>query len=41
VTRYFLVHGEEHSASALAEDLRAAGTAAVEVPERGSAFPLE
>ena len=40
VSRYFLVHGEEDSAEALAEDLRAAGTAGVEVPERGSAFQL-
>jgi len=41
VTRYFLVHGEEDSAAALAENLRAAGTATVEVPERGSAFTLD
>ena len=40
VSRYFLVHGEEDSAEALAKDLRSAGTAAVEVPERGSAFEL-
>jgi metallo-beta-lactamase family protein len=40
VTRYFLVHGEEDSATALAGDLRAGGTAAVEVPERGQAFEL-
>ena len=41
MTRYFLVHGEEDSAMALAEDLRAGGTAAVEVPERGQAFELD
>ena len=41
VTRCFLVHGEENSAFALAEDLRAVGTAAVEVPERGSSFSLD
>jgi metallo-beta-lactamase family protein len=40
VLRYFLVHGEEDSAEALAEDLRSAGTAEVEVPERGRAFEL-
>jgi metallo-beta-lactamase family protein len=40
VTRYFLVHGEENSATALAEDLREGGTAGVEVPERGEAFEL-
>jgi hypothetical protein len=39
--RYFLVHGEEDSSMALAEDLRTAGTAEVEVPERGSRFELE
>ncbi len=41
VTHYFLVHGEEDSAEALARDLRAAGTAAVEVPERGYRFTLD
>jgi metallo-beta-lactamase family protein len=41
VMRYFLVHGEADSAMALAEDLRTAGTAGVEVPERGSRFELE
>ena len=41
VSRYFLVHGEEDSAEALAEDLRSAGTARVEVPERGSVFELD
>ncbi len=41
VVRYFLVHGEVDSAMALAEDLRSAGTAEVEVPERGSVFELE
>ena len=40
VSRYFLVHGEEDSAEALARDLRSAGTAEVEVPERGSVFEL-
>ncbi len=41
VARYFLVHGEEDSSSSLAAEIRAAGTAAVEVPERGAVFPLE
>jgi metallo-beta-lactamase family protein len=40
VVRYFLVHGEVDSAMALAADLRSAGTADVEVPERGSRFEL-
>jgi len=40
VTRYFLVHGEEAAADALATDLRSRGTAEVEVPERGAAFEL-
>ena len=38
--RAALLFGEEDSAEALAEDLRSAGTARVEVPERGSAFEL-
>jgi metallo-beta-lactamase family protein len=41
VMRYFLVHGEADNAMALAGDLRSAGTADVEVPERGSRFELE
>jgi metallo-beta-lactamase family protein len=41
VLQYFLVHGEPDSAEALASDLRSAGTADVQVPERGSTFPLD
>ena len=41
VQRYFLVHGEADSAEALAHDLRSSGTAAVDVPERGTEFELE
>jgi metallo-beta-lactamase family protein len=41
VTRFFLVHGEADSAAALASDLRSAGTAEVEVPERGAVFELD
>jgi metallo-beta-lactamase family protein len=40
VTRYFLVHGEESAALALADALRSSGTAGVEVPERGAVFEL-
>jgi len=40
VTHFFLVHGEEESAMALAEDLRSGGTAEVQVPERGLSFEL-
>jgi metallo-beta-lactamase family protein len=40
VTRFSLVHGEETSAFALAEDLRSRGTAEVEVPARGDVLEL-
>lgn len=40
VTRFCLVHGEESSALALAEDLRSRGTAEVVVPGRGDVLDL-
>lgn len=40
VTRFFLVHGEEDSALALARDLESRGTADVQVPERGTTYEL-
>jgi metallo-beta-lactamase family protein len=40
VTRFCLVHGEEASAYALAEDLRSRGTAEVEVPARGDVLEM-
>ena len=41
VLRFHLVHGEDENSGPLAADMRAAGTAAVEVPERGAVYALD